>query len=64
MSDLQGQRVWRDYFRSENEDLHVMPDDNKHASSPDCFCVPELNYTDEITKKSVWVHKSPEELNQ
>lgn len=56
--------MWDEYFRAENKDLHVMPNDDKHSCSAKCFCAPEKTYTDEITGKSVWVHKGPEELNQ
>lgn len=53
-----------DYFRQENKDLHVMPDDDKHISSYQCFCRPTISYQDEITGKKVWIHKSSEELCQ
>jgi hypothetical protein len=43
-------------------DIHVMPDDGKHASSVNCFCEPVLDYQDDFTGKRVWVHKGPEEL--
>lgn len=55
---------WESYFRSEDKDLHVMPDDDKHECSEKCFCHPEVTYVDEVTKKKVWVHKGDEELNQ
>lgn len=51
-------------FRSENKDLHVMPNDDRHDCSRDCFCSPAISYKDEITGKCVWIHKSDEELNQ
>ena len=50
------------YFRQEDKDLHVMPDDDKHESSSKCFCEPTCSYRDEITGKGVWLHKGPEEL--
>lgn len=49
---------------SEEQDVHVMPDDGRHECSPKCFCEPALNYQDEFTGKKVWVHKGPEELTQ
>lgn len=55
---------WRRYFREENSDLHVMPDDDKHECSKLCFCRPSLSYRDDETGKEVWVHKSHEELNK
>lgn len=48
----------------ERDDIHVMPDDDKHDCSPRCFCEPKLDYQDEVTGKRVWVHKSFEEMNQ
>lgn len=45
-------------------DIHTMPDNDKHECSKDCFCEPVKIYTDEITGKSVWMHKSDEELQQ
>lgn len=45
-------------------DIHVMPNDGKHAESPECFCAPRLDYTNPDTGVKVWVHKGPEELCQ
>lgn len=33
-------------------------------SDGECWCEPTLSYVDEETGGKVWVHKSPEELNQ
>lgn len=44
------------------EDIHVMPDDDKHECSEECFCDPRKDYVD--AGKTVWVHKGPEELQQ
>lgn len=41
-----------------------MPDDDRHECSPKCFCIPRLDYVDEITHVKVWIHKGPEELCQ
>ena len=32
----------------------------EHAMSGDCWCNPELNYTDPETGAEVWVHKEPQ----
>jgi hypothetical protein len=43
----------------ENEDdVHVMPTFGpEHACSAQCWCAPELDYTDADTGVSVWVHR-------
>lgn len=51
-------------YCDEMSDLHVMPDDDRHSCSSECFCEPKLDYLDENTGKKVYVHKSPEELCQ
>jgi hypothetical protein len=48
----------------EHEDIHVMPNDDKHKCSVNCFCEPRLDYVDEFTGKRVWVHKGPQEMMQ
>ena len=45
-------------------DIHTMPNNGRHDCSVNCFCVPELNYQDDVTKIRVFLHKSDEELNQ
>lgn len=55
---------WHKAFRQQNQDLHVMPNNDKHECSSKCYCGPEKSYTDEVTKRSVWLHKSYEELSQ
>lgn len=42
----------------ENNDIHTMPDDNKHECSKDCWCEPELigDYTDQGGVKH-YLHK-------
>jgi len=60
----QFEKQWQDYFRSEKSDLHVMPNDDKHKCSSECFCEPKCTYRDEVTGKGVWTHKSQEELCQ
>lgn len=47
-----------------DKDIHVMPNDGRHDDSPSCFCEPTKTYQDEFTGKSVWVHKSQEEMLQ
>lgn len=47
-----------------NRDVHVMPcfkGEPEHASSPDCWCEPELkeDYTDQGGSK-LYVHRRPE----
>jgi len=32
----------------------------EHTMSGDCWCNPELNYTDPETGAEVWVHKEPQ----
>jgi hypothetical protein len=51
-------------MNGEDQDIHVMPDNDKHECSAKCWCVPVLNYEDEFTGKKVWVHKSEEEMCQ
>lgn len=38
-------------------DVHVIPTDAPHECSEECWCEPELEYTDDESGRSVWVHK-------
>lgn len=44
------------------EDIHTMPNDDKHICSPKCWCEPTVSYQDEETGVKVWLHKGYEGL--
>ena len=41
-------------------DIRARGDVREHIMSGDCWCNPELNYTDPETGSEVWVHKEPQ----
>lgn len=43
---------------SKTDDVHVMPNYGPpHDSSDECWCEPEVEYTDPDTDRTVWLHK-------
>ena len=40
--------------------IRARGDVREHIMSGDCWCNPELNYTDPETGSEVWVHKEPQ----
>jgi hypothetical protein len=40
------------------EIFHIMPNDDKHESSIDCWCEPQLTYKDSENGGEVWTHRS------
>lgn len=44
--------------------IHAIPKKGKeHIESINCWCGPRLSYVDSVTKIEVFIHKSPEEMN-
>lgn len=39
------------------EIFHVMPNDDKHTTSTDCWCEPYLSYKDDINDNEVYTHR-------
>ena len=56
---------WLTINNGDDGQIHVVPNDNKHKESKDCWCHPALNYIDIETNKQVWSHNDtrPDEIN-
>lgn len=43
-------------------DMHVVPANQEHDSSPACWCGPVTDYVEPLTSARVWVHRRANDL--